>query len=1315
MSNGMSRFQRSLNRQAIMKVAAAAIAFAWGCGDGTGPPPAVATVTLSATQALELVAGGTQTLSATAKSATGEVLTDRIATWSSSDQSKVSVAAGVVTGVAIGNATITVSIDGITASVAANVRDGLVVAPSGSAFTSQDGSIAIAVPSGAVAAPASLTVQPAANPVANPRLLPGTAFDLGSGATFTQPFNITIKYNPANVASDSPESGLQLYELIGTSWRVVDGSTVNLTSKTVTGSVNHPGTFAVLMQPRVETVTIGGDLSALPVVNTRQLTVAVKDNEGTTLNRAVTWLVSDPNIASISATGLLTPKIPGNITVTATSENKSGTAQISVVTGPPAKIVAVGGNNQSVLSGATVPVAPSVKVTDALDNPIANVPITFAVATGGGSVTGGSTTTNSSGIATVGSWTLGTAAGPNSLTVTSSAISGVSVTFQASGGVGPPTNLVPFAGNNQTGTAGGLIPTAPSVRVTDANGNVIPGFAVTFAPGSGSGTVTGGSTVTDATGLARPTSWRLGTTPGTQTLVATASGLSGSPFTFNATALAPVPSTIAGFAGNNQNARPGNAVFTPPSVIVKDPAGIPVPGATVTFTVTAGGGSVTGGTATTNADGIAAVGSWTLGPALGPNSLSASVAGVSTPVIFNATGAIPPATKILINDGNNQQVFAGQTVGTPPSVKVTDDAGIPAANVIITFAIGSGGGTITGPTATTNSSGIATVGSWTLGPVAGPNSLIATSPDLPGVSVTFQANGAVGPAAIITAFAGNNQTGTAGGLIPTPPSVKVTDANGNVVAGFTVTFTPGSGSGTVSGGSAVTDGSGIARPSSWRLGSTPSTQTLIATASGLSGSPVTFSATAVAPVASAITGFSGNNQTARPGTTVAATPTVIVTDPAGIPVPGVTVTFQVTAGGGSVTGATQVTNPDGLAAVGSWTLGLSQGPNSLMASIPGGIPAFTFNATSSTPPPVRIAINAGDNQTAIAGQAVAIPPSVKITDADGIGVGGVSVAFSIRSGGGTLTGENTVTNAQGIATVGSWTLGIGGNSIFATVAGLTGNPIVFVAFGEAEVQIVTFGDSNTDLGFAGTTAAAKVASYVSGASPAIKLSANAPNDATQLAGKIEIRWKQNRSKTIKAVNHGITGTSSGTGRSIVQSPNALESVGGVTRFRGEVLGDAYPWSGGEPQNEFYPTGAIPRVNAFKPRTSDFAYISIGTNDVADGSISTTTIANNLQIMIDEWIARGLTPSRLMITTLPPRRASENLGNKIADLNGKIRTLAAQKGVRLIDIAPLVSNDDGRTWKAASLHTDNDELHYSEAVRDQIADIVVSYMLQLIPP
>src|SRR5689334_22923255 len=105
MSADMSRLRRCLNRQAVMSVVAAALAFGWGCGEGTAPPAPVATVTLSTTDPLELVAGGQQMLTAVAKDAKGNILADRITTWATSDATKVTVAAGLVTGVALGSAT----------------------------------------------------------------------------------------------------------------------------------------------------------------------------------------------------------------------------------------------------------------------------------------------------------------------------------------------------------------------------------------------------------------------------------------------------------------------------------------------------------------------------------------------------------------------------------------------------------------------------------------------------------------------------------------------------------------------------------------------------------------------------------------------------------------------------------------------------------------------------------------------------------------------------------------------------------------------------------------------------------------------------------------------------------------------------------------------------------------------------------------------------------------------------------------------------------------------------------------------------------
>jgi lysophospholipase L1-like esterase len=428
-------------------------------------------------------------------------------------------------------------------------------------------------------------------------------------------------------------------------------------------------------------------------------------------------------------------------------------------------------------------------------------------------------------------------------------------------------------------------------------------------------------------------------------------------------------------------------------------------------------------------------------------------------------------------------------------------------------------------------------------------------------------------------------------------------------------------------------------------------------------------------------------------------------------VPGAAVTFAVTGGGGSITSPNATTNADGIAWVGSWTLGATPGPNSLTATATGltGSPV-TFNASAETPPPAAMAIAGGDGQTALAGQPVPVAPSVRVTDAEGVGVPGVTVTFSIRSGSGTISGGSPVTNASGIATLGSWVLGIGGNSLFASVPGLSGDPLVFVALGTAEVQIVTFGDSNTDFGFEGTSPIKRVGSYVSSGDPAIRLSANAPNSPLQLAGKIEARWRANRTATIKAVNHGISGTLTGAGRTIVFAPNAMESVGGVTRYQGEVMGAAYPWSGGEPVNEFYPSGAILRTNAFTPRSSDYAYVSIGTNDIIN-NIPLSTIRNNLEIMIDQWINAGRAANRFMITTLPPVGSSGTPA--ITNLNSMIRTLASQKGVRLIDVAAITSAN-GLTWTNSSLHV-GDFIHYAESVRNTIADQVVSIMLSQNPP
>ncbi|MDQ3557470.1 MAG: hypothetical protein M3409_11955, partial [Gemmatimonadota bacterium] len=205
------------------------------------------------------------------------------------------------------------------------------------------------------------------------------------------------------------------------------------------------------------------------------------------------------------------------------------------------------------------------------------------------------------------------------------------------------------------------------------------------------------------------------------------------------------------------------------------------------------------------------------------------------------------------------------------------------------------------------------------------------------------------------------------------------------------------------------------------------------------------------------------------------------------------------------------------------------------------------------------------------------------------------------------------------------------------------------------VRIVTFGDSNTDYGYSGSDPTVRASSYIS-RTPEVRLGPSDPNSPLQLAGKIEARWKAARpASAITAVNHGIGGTSTTSSRHFTTAPNARTATNGVTRFAAEVLGVGYPWSGGESVNQYFPEGAITRVRAFTPGPSDFAYLSIGTNDPSSG-VSTSGTISNLTSMVDQWIASGRAANHLIVTTLAPRNGSNDA--TFPQINDAIRALGS---------------------------------------------------------
>ena len=156
-------------------------------------------------------------------------------------------------------------------------------------------------------------------------------------------------------------------------------------------------------------------------------------------------------------------------------------------------------------------------------------------------------------------------------------------------------------------------------------------------------------------------------------------------------------------------------------------------GITVTF-ATVGGGSLTGGTQTTNAQGVATVGSWTIGAAVGTTyGLSATAAGVSGQVLFQTEAAAGAAGKVVITTQPSATAQSGVPLAQQPAIQLTDAAGNPvdASGVTVVASIGSGAGTLEGTTSVvTNTDGRAQFSDLKITGAAGARTLVFSASGL---------------------------------------------------------------------------------------------------------------------------------------------------------------------------------------------------------------------------------------------------------------------------------------------------------------------------------------------------------------------------------------------------------------------------------------------------------------------------------------------------------------------------------------------------------------------------------------------------------
>ncbi|MDB4913274.1 MAG: hypothetical protein JWM95_918 [Gemmatimonadetes bacterium] len=756
----------------------------------------------------------------------------------------------------------------------------------------------------------------------------------------------------------------------------------------------------------------------------------------------VRWTTSDATLATVTTTSSTTASVTGlgkrgTVTISAiTPSGIVGTSRLTLVP-PAARIVVISGGGQSAVAGSTLPLPFIVEVqaSDNLPVPAANV--AFRSISAGGTVSQASAATDVNGRASV-TLKLPTTAGTHLFEASSAALTPVTVSETAT--AAQPAAIAIVAGDQQTDSVGRTLPAPLIAKVTDQFGAAVSGATVAWAKVAGAGTINTPSIVTGADGLAS-TTYTLGNVVGTEAVSATVNGVAGAAgsVSFTLHTIARRAGAITIESGGGQSGLPGALLGTPLTAKVVDALNNPVANASVTWSSTNSGITFSPSSGTTTGTGVVSA-QVTLGGAVGPATVTATTGALSASTTLTVTSlpvTLPPTITKTAGDG--QSAVAGTALVVNPTVLIKDGNGTPVVGAPVVFAVASGGGVATGTSTNTNAQGVATVGSWTLGAVAGPNTLTATSGTL---SATFTATGTVGIANKL-AFATPLPTSITVG-VGVVVSVRLTDVNNNPVAtaGVPITVmgvvTPGSDPGVTL--MQTTNASGIATFALGAYTGTVGNAVFTATAPGTSAL-VSASIPVVAGAASKLAVLAQPPATASSGVALSPAPSVQVTDVGGNPVSGnVTITAAMASGVGTLSGT--VAMPTGGSSIASFTnliISGSSGAHTLQFSASGLTSVVSNVINLGAGAPSTMTKNAGDAQSATAGAAVITPPSVLLKDQVGNPVANVQVVFAATAGGGTVTGATTTTNGAGIATVGSWTLGstAGTNAMTATAGVLT--------------------------------------------------------------------------------------------------------------------------------------------------------------------------------------------------------------------------------------------------------------------------------------
>lgn len=385
---------------------------------------ALRSIAISATPSLSVAAGLTLSLTAIGTFTDNSTMDlSDTATWSSSNTAIATMAGRIATGVAVGNATISAVMNGVTGTATLQVTPALLV---------------------------SIAVTPA-----NVTLPLGSTRQFTATGTFTDSSTQNLTTQVTWTSSDDTRVAISNADgSRGLATGLNQGTvTITATLGGVTGSTGLEVIGIVLQSITITSVTSGD----LPVGRTRQLTATgtYSDSSTADLTTQVTWTSSDDARATVSnidgSRGLVTAVAAGGVTITATLAAVSGTLAINVVP-PVLETITVTPATAVVLQGSTLQLAASGRYSDNSNSDITNM-VTW--------------TSSDTAVATVSATGLVTGIGAGTATITA-ALSGVTGTSTITGKI-LTALAIGTVGDLAWGTSKQLVATATYSDATNAD------------------------------------------------------------------------------------------------------------------------------------------------------------------------------------------------------------------------------------------------------------------------------------------------------------------------------------------------------------------------------------------------------------------------------------------------------------------------------------------------------------------------------------------------------------------------------------------------------------------------------------------------------------------------------------------------------------------------------------------------------------------------------------------------------------------------------------------------------------------------------